>query len=268
MAKTAAELRAHFRALHTDGLFLIPNPFDVGSARLLQHLGFPALATTSSGLAATFGRPDQRVTRDELVAHVRSVCAAVDIPVNVDAEACYHDDPGSIETTIDLLAEAGASGISIEDFDPTSVAILPVGEAVARVARAATACQRHGVVLTARAEQILYGTGDLNGAIDRLRAYRNAGAEVLYAPGTTDLGSIRRVVHESGGPVNILAMPGVPPVAQLTAAGVRRLSTGGAMAWAAYGGLIAAATELRDQGTTDYLAAGAPRSVRAAAFTD
>ncbi len=264
---TAAELRSRFRSLHNDGCFLIPNPFDVGSARLLQFLGFPALATTSSGLAATFGRPDQRVTRDELVAHVAAVCAAVDIPVNVDAEGCYHDDPGSIETTIDLLASAGAAGISIEDFDPASADILPIDQAVARVERAAVVCQRHGIVLTARAEQMLYGSTDLDETINRLRAYRAAGAEVLYAPGPLDLNAIRRIVEESGGPINVLAMPGVPPVAELAAAGVRRVSTGGAMAWAAYGGLITAATELRDHGTTSYLAAGAPRSIRAAAFS-
>jgi 2-methylisocitrate lyase-like PEP mutase family enzyme len=267
MRKTSTELRDQFRSLHDEGCFLIPNPFDVGSARILQHLGFPALATTSSGLAATFGRPDQRVTRDELVVHVAAVCAAVDIPVNVDAEGCFHDDPGSIERTIDLLAEAGASGISFEDFDLASGTILPEDEATERVRRAALACQRHGVVLTARAEQLLYGSTDLNGTIDRLRAYRNAGAEVLYSPGPTEIETIRRIVDQVGGPVNVLALPGIPPIADLAAVGARRVSTGGSMAWAAYGGLVAAATELRDHGTTNYLAAGAPRGLRAAAFS-
>jgi 2-methylisocitrate lyase-like PEP mutase family enzyme len=256
-------LRDRFRALHVSGTFVIPNPFDVGSARLLEHLGFSALATTSSGFAATLGRPDQHVTRDELVAHVAQLCAAVDIPMNVDAEACYADDEGGVARTIDLLAAAGASGISIEDHDG---AILPLDIAVDRVRQAVDACRPHGVVLTARAEQLLYGSNDLDEVIDRLIAYRDVGAEVLYAPGLVRADNIRRVVDAVGAPINVLALPGTPSVPDLADLGVRRVSTGGALAWAAYGGLVAAASELRDHGTSEYLGSVLPRATRTAAF--
>jgi 2-methylisocitrate lyase-like PEP mutase family enzyme len=264
--QTPAALRDRFRALHESGTFVIPNPFDVGSARLLEHLGFVALATTSSGFAATLGRPDQHVTRDELVAHVAAICAAVDIPVNVDAEACYAHDDGGITQTIELLAEAGAAGISLEDYDPTLGAILPVDDAAERVAAAVEASRGRGIVLTARAEQLLYGSSDLDEVIARLIAYRNAGAEVVYAPGLIHIDDIRRVVDAVGVAVNVLALPGTPSVPALADAGVRRVSTGGALTWAAYGGLVAAATELRDHGTSGYLASVVSRSARRAAF--
>jgi 2-methylisocitrate lyase-like PEP mutase family enzyme len=266
MTSSATALRDRFRALHASGTFVIPNPFDVGSARLLEHLGFPALATTSSGFAATLGRADQSVTRAELVAHVAQLCASVDIPVNVDAEACYADDEGGIARTVELLAEAGASGISIEDHDPSVSAILPFPEAVDRVRQAVDACGRHGVVLTARAEQLLYGSTDVGEVITRLTAFRDAGAEVLYAPGLVRLDDIRRVVDAVGAPINVLALPGTPSVSELAEVGVRRVSTGGALAWAAYGGLVRAATELRDHGTSTYLATALPRDARTAAF--
>lgn len=259
-------LRDRFRALHQSGTFVIPNPFDAGSARLLEHLGFSALATTSSGFAATLGRPDQHVTRDELVAHVAQLVAAVDIPINVDAEACYADDEGGIARTIDLLADAGASGISIEDHDPTIGEILSVDVATDRVRQAVEGCRTHGVVLTARAEQILYGSTDLDEVITRLTAFRDAGAEVLYAPGLVRADDIRRVVDAVGAPVNVLALPGSPSVPELAELGVRRVSTGGALAWAAYGGFVAAATELRDHGTSTYLGTTLPSAVRTAAF--
>lgn len=268
MTSTSSDLRDRFRALHTSGTFVIPNPFDAGSARLLEHLGFPALATTSSGFAASLGRPDQHVRRDELVAHVAQLCASVDIPLNVDAEACYAHDHGGIARTVELLAEAGAAGISIEDHDPSLGAILPLDEAVARVAIAVEACRPHGVVLTARAEQYLYGSTDHVEVIARLVAFRDAGAEVVYAPGLTAIDDIRRVVDAVGIAVNVLALPGTPPVPELAAAGVRRVSTGGALAWAAYGGVVSAATELRDHGTSTYLDSVLPRGVRAAAFAD
>lgn len=259
-------LRDRFRALHRSGRFVIPNPFDAGSARLLEHLGFSALATTSSGFAATLGRPDQHVTRDELVAHVAELSAAVDIPINVDAEACYADDEGGIAQTVDLLAAAGASGISIEDHDPTVGAILPLDVAIDRVRQAVEACQPHGVVLTARAEQLLYGSTDVDEVIARLVAFRDAGAEVLYAPGLVRADDIRRVVDAVGAPINVLALPGTPSVPELADLGVRRVSTGGALAWAAYGGFVAAATELRDHGTSTYFSTTLPRAARTAAF--
>ena len=244
----------------------MPNPFDVGSAKLLEHIGFPALATTSSGFAATLGRLDQNTTRDELVAHVAAICEAVDIPLNVDAEQCFADRPGGVTETIEQLAQAGAAGVSLEDFDPVTNALIETAKATELVAEAAEACHRHGITLTARAENHLYGVADLDDTIARLQAYRAAGADVLYAPGPTDLTVIGRIVAEAGGPVNVLVLRGGPGVAELSAAGVRRISTGGGMAWAAYGGLVGAATELRDLGTTNYLDTAMPSSLRDAAF--
>ena len=266
MTASPSSLRNQFKSLHESGTFIIPNPFDVGSAVLLQHLGFLALATTSSGFAATLGRVDQHVTRDELVAHVHSICDAVDIPVNVDAEGCYADDPGGISQTIALLAEAGAAGISIEDYDPNSQTILSRETATARVAMAADACRTHGIVLTARAEQLLYGNTDLDDVIRRLNAYRSAGADVLYAPGVTDLGHIRTLVNAVNAPINVLASKGAPSVPELGSVGVRRVSTGGNLAWMAYGAMVAAAIELHGPGTSSYLDAILPTSLRKAAF--
>jgi 2-methylisocitrate lyase-like PEP mutase family enzyme len=260
------DARRSFRDLHESGTFVLPNPWDVGSALLLEQLGFRALATTSSGFAATLGRGDQKVTRDELVAHVAALTAAVKVPVNVDAERGYASDPAGVARTVELLAEAGASGVSIEDYDPDTAAILPVEAAAERIAAAAVVCDRHGVVLTGRAENHLYGAGDLDDTIARLSAYRDAGATCVYAPGLTDLGEITRVVAETGAPVNVLAMRRGPSVADLAAAGVRRVSTGGALAWAAYGALVRAAEELRDAGTSTYLDGAVSGRLRASAF--
>jgi 2-methylisocitrate lyase-like PEP mutase family enzyme len=260
------DARRAFRDLHESGTFVLPNPWDVGSALLLEQLGFRALATTSSGFAATLGRGDQKVTRDELVAHVAALTAAVKVPVNVDAERGYASDPECVARTVELLAEAGASGVSIEDYDPDAAAILPVEAAAERIAAAAAVCDRHGVVLTGRAENHLYGAGDLDDTIARLTAYRDAGATCVYAPGLTDVGEIARVVAETGAPVNVLAMRHGPSVADLAGAGVRRVSTGGALAWAAYGALVRAAEELRDAGTSTYLDGAVSGKLRAAAF--
>jgi 2-methylisocitrate lyase-like PEP mutase family enzyme len=242
-----------FSELHESGTFLIPNPFDAGSAKLLQSLGAVALATTSSGFAATLGRRDQQVTRDEVVAHVAVLTAAVTIPVSVDAENGYASSPAGVAETAELLAQAGASGFSIEDYDPVTGAIMPVGEAAERVAAAVEVCARHDMVLTGRAENHLHGVGDLDDTIARLCAYRDAGAACVYAPGLADLADIRRVVEETGIAVNVLALRHGPPVGELAAAGVRRVSTGGSLTWAAYGGLVAAAKELLENGTSTYL---------------
>ncbi|NMO53906.1 isocitrate lyase/phosphoenolpyruvate mutase family protein [Actinoplanes sp. TBRC 11911] len=258
-------LRDSFRALHEDGTFLLPNPWDVGSARVLETLGFPALATTSSGFAASIGKADQHVTRDELVAHVAAITAAVGIPLNVDAERCFADTAGGIGETVDLLADAGAAGISIEDYDPASGAIEPISVGAERVAAAAEACARHGIVLTARAENHIYDHDDLDDTVARLRAYREAGAEVVYAPGLTAPDDIARVVS-LGAPVNVLAVPGAPPVPELAKLGVRRVSTGGALAWAAYGALRDASGELQGSGTTTFRARALTADERGAAF--
>lgn len=256
-----------FRELHAAGTFVIPNPWDVPSARLLEHLGFRALATTSSGFAASLGRGDQHVTRDELVAHVATLTAAVSVPVSVDAERGYADDPAGVAATVRLLIDAGASGVSIEDYDPAAGSVYPVGAAAERIAAAAAECDRHGVVLTGRAENHLYGAGGLDDTIARLIAYREAGATCLYAPGLSRLDDIARLVREVEAPVNVLALRDGPSVAELASAGVRRVSTGGGLAWAAYGALVDAATELRDRGTSTYLDRALPRAVRDTAFS-
>jgi 2-methylisocitrate lyase-like PEP mutase family enzyme len=248
------DLRQRFHDLHADGCFVLPNPWDAGSARILASLGFSALATTSSGHAATLGRQDQHVTLEELAGHAAALVAAVDVPLNVDAEHGFADRPEGLAATVDRLASTGAAGFSIEDFDPAAGRLHPLDEATARVAAAAEANRRHGLVFTARAENHLHGVDDLADTIRRLEAYRDVGADVAYAPGLVDLADITRVVTEVGIPVNVLARPGGPPVAALADAGVRRVSTGGALAFAAYGELVRAATELRDAGTSEYAA--------------
>jgi len=257
---TAAERRRRFRRLHErEQLFVMPNPWDVGSAKLLAAAGFEALATTSAGFAWSLGKLDQTVSRDELVAHVRSVAAATSLPLNVDSERCYPDDPGGVAETVALLAEAGAAGCSIEDYNPATEAIDDVGVAAERVAEAAKAAYAlpDPIVLTGRAENHIHGVDDLDDTIARLLAYRDAGADVVYAPGLTDLDQIRRAVDAVRAPVNVLALPGAPPVPELASAGVRRVSTGGLLARAAYGALLAGARELRSDGTSRYAGAGA-----------
>jgi 2-methylisocitrate lyase-like PEP mutase family enzyme len=265
-AAVTEDARGAFRLLHVAGTFVLPNPWDVPSARLLEHLGFPALATTSSGFAASLGRRDQRVTREELVTHVATLAAAVRIPLSVDAERGYADDPAGVAETVRMLAEAGASGVSIEDYDPATGRIDPVGVAVERIAAAAGVCARYDMVLTGRAENHLYGIADLADTIARLAAYRDAGATCLYAPGLRDLDDIARVVGEVGAAVNVLALRDGPTVPQLAGVGVRRVSTGGSLAWAAYGALANAAAELRGTGTSTYLDRALPRPLRDAAF--
>ncbi|WP_436521434.1 isocitrate lyase/PEP mutase family protein [Actinoplanes sp. HUAS TT8] len=245
-------VRERFKELHETGTFIMPNPWDAGSARLLAGLGFAALATTSSGFAATLGKPDQHVTRDELVAHVAALTAAVTVPLNVDAERCFADTAAGIRETIDLLAAAGAAGISIEDYDPATDRIETLTTGAERVAAAAEACARHGIVLTARAENHLYGHDDLDDTVARLQAYHSAGAHVVYAPGLRTPSDITRVVKEVPAPLNVLAVGGAPTVPELAALGVRRVSTGGALAWAAYGALRDAAQELLTSGTTTF----------------
>jgi 2-methylisocitrate lyase-like PEP mutase family enzyme len=264
---SAADRRARFRELHEeDRLFAMPNPWDVGSARLLERLGFPALATTSAGFAWSLGKPDQQVTRDELVAHVGAVAAAVSVPLNVDSERLYPDDPGGVAETVRLLAEAGAAGCSIEDYNPATGGIDDVGEAAARVTEAADTAHGAGMVLTGRCEHHIRGVDDLDATIERLIAYRDAGADCVYAPGLTDLEQIRRVVDEVAAPVNVLALPAGPPIGDLEAIGVRRISTGSLLAGTAYGALVAGARELFDDGTSKYAAGHVDRDLLADAL--
>ncbi len=267
---TIAERRARFRALHEhDGIFVMPNPWDVGSTRLLTSLGFEALATTSAGLAWTLGRNDQHVTRDELVAHVAELAAATPLPLSVDSERCFADDLEGVAETVTLLAEAGASGCSIEDYDPATDSIDDAGRAAERVAAAADAAHRldEPMVLTARAENHLHGVDDLDDTIARLSAYRDAGADAVYAPGLRDPSQIARMVGAVGVPVNVLALPGAPSVPELESLGVRRVSTGSLLASAAYGALVAGARELRGDGTSTYAVGGLTPDDRAVAFS-
>jgi len=238
------DLRSRFHELHQHGLFVMPNPWDVGSALRLADLGFSALATTSSGLAWSLGKEDQQVTRGELLVHVAALTGALTVPLNVDAERCFADDLAGVEHTVELVADAGASGISIEDYDPATGSIDELAKAADRVAAAATAAKRTGLVLTARAENHLYGRRDLTDTIERLTAYRAEGADVVYAPGLNDIDDIRRVVTEVGGPVNVLRLPSGPSIEELAAAGVRRVSTGGALARTAYAAMAEEAAQL------------------------
>ncbi|MGI9645074.1 MAG: isocitrate lyase/PEP mutase family protein [Ilumatobacteraceae bacterium] len=241
-----------FHELHRSGTFVMPNPWDVGSARFLEAMGFPALATTSSGHAATLGREDQHVTLNEAIDHVGEICAAVDVPVNVDLEWGFASAPEGLAAVIDRIAEAGAAGFSLEDFDPVAGAIVPTDVAATRVAAGAEAANRHGLVLTARAENHLYGVTDLDDTIDRLERFVAAGAHVVYAPGVTQPDDVARTVT-IGAPVNVLAFPGAPTVPELSALGVRRISTGGALARVAYTAARRAADELLAEGTYGYL---------------
>jgi len=265
---TVGERRARFRELHAaEGIFVMPNAWDEGSARLLAWSGFDAIATTCAGFAWTLRRNDQNVTLDELVTHVERLSAATDLPLSVDSERLFAPDPAGVAETVRLLAAAGAAGCSIEDYDPATGRIDPVDVAAERVAAAAAAAHAgEPMVLTARAENHLHGVDDLDDTIARLVAYETAGADAVYAPGLTDPADIRAVVTAVSVPVNVLALPDTPAVAELGQLGVRRVSTGSLLASAAYGALLAGARELRTQGSSDYARAGLPRDVRTAAF--
>jgi 2-methylisocitrate lyase-like PEP mutase family enzyme len=256
---TQAEKARAFLALHRPGdPLLLPNPWDAGSARVLADLGFKALATTSSGFAATVGRPDGGVTRDEALAHSSTIVAATDLPVSADLEDCFAVDPAGVAQTVTLAIGAGLAGCSIEDYTrDDSEPIYDIKLAAERVAAAAAAAHAGAFVLTARAENYLHGKPDLADTIARLQAYQEAGADVLYAPGVTGIDDIRRLLSAVDRPVNVLAMAGVPTVAELAEAGVSRISVGGAFAYAALGELVTAATELRDQGTYGFRTATA-----------
>ncbi|MEP6813847.1 MAG: isocitrate lyase/phosphoenolpyruvate mutase family protein [Actinomycetota bacterium] len=269
VSTSVAERRVQFRGLHArEQLFLMPNPWDLGSARLLESAGFEALATTSAGFAWSLGKLDQNVSRDELVAHVAMLAVATDLPLNVDSERCYPDDPGGVTRTVELLAEAGAAGFSIEDYNPDTGSMDDVAAAAERVAEAAEASRKQDepLVLTGRAENHIRGVDDLDDTIARLIAYRDAGADVVYAPGLTDLEQIATVVEAVGIPVNVLALPATPSLKELESAGVRRISTGSLLAGAAYGALLEGARELRENGTSRYAERGASRDALKSAF--
>ena len=259
MTSDPAAKAAKFRALHSEeGAFVIPNPWDVGTARLLASLGFKALATTSAGLAFSLGRPEGRLSRDEVLAHCRSLVAATELPVSADLEKGFGDSPESAAETILAAAETGLAGCSIEDHtnrrdDPIFDFSLAV-ERIAAAAEAARALPRD-FVLTARCENFLWGRADLDDTIRRLRAFQDAGADVLYAPGLRDLGEIRKLCASLTKPVNVvMGLPSVTfSVGQLAEAGVKRISVGSALARLAYGVCLAAAQEIAAQGSFNAL---------------
>jgi 2-methylisocitrate lyase-like PEP mutase family enzyme len=246
----------HFRSLHRPGTpLLMPNAWDVGSAALFAALGFEALATTSGGFAATKGRLDGGVTRDEVLAHSAELSAAVSVPVSADLENCFADDPDGVAATITAAIGTGLAGGSVEDF--TRDAENPIYElthATERVAAAAEAAHAGPVpfVLTARAENYLHGRDDLGDTIARLQAYQEAGADVLFAPRVVEPDELRQLLASVDRPVSVLVNPKAPTVGELADMGVSRISVGGAIAVAAYGAAINAVTELRDKGTCTF----------------
>ena len=245
-----------FRALHAGEPFVIPNPWDAGSARVLAGLGFKALATTSSAFAFTLGRSDGDVTLDELAAHVMHVAAATDLPVSVDLENGYGPAPADAATAVARAAVAGAVGGSIEDWDPDGRLYEP-DHAAERVAAAADTARSLGFpfTLTARAENHIRGNPDLDDTIARLQAYEAAGADVLYAPGLSTVEEIRTVCEAVGKPVNVLAL-GHLTFEEIAGAGAQRVSVGGSLAWAGVTAFAAAAEAIRDRGDFSVLGSG------------
>jgi 2-methylisocitrate lyase-like PEP mutase family enzyme len=259
MSKSLEEKRAAFHALHREGCFVIPNPWDVGSAIALQALGFKALASTSAGFAWSRGLPDGKVTRDDVLLHLSELSAAVDIPVNADFEGAFAVDPEGVATNVAMAVHTGIAGLSVEDS--TGDTASPLHEfdlAVARIAAARSAIDAAGgdVLLTGRSEGFIAGRPDLGETIRRLVAYSEAGADCLYAPGIHTEAQISEVVAAvAPKPVNVLS-PGMP-LATLQKLGARRISVGGALARAAWGGFYAAAREIAETGEFSGLAKGA-----------
>ena len=233
----------------------MPNPWDVGSAKLLASLGFEALATTSRGFAATLGRLDGHVSRDEAIDHSAALASAVDVPVSADLENCFGHTPDDVAETVRLAAATDLAGCSVEDYSGRhGDTIYDPGLAAERVAAAAEAA--HGgpgrLVLTARAENHVHDRDDLPDTIARLQSFQEAGADVLFAPGVRELADIRELVGSVDLPVNVLVLPGMPSVSELAEAGVSRISVGGGFAFAAFGAAAAAGRELLEQGTYDF----------------
>jgi 2-methylisocitrate lyase-like PEP mutase family enzyme len=255
---TRDEKARAFKALHEGEPFVIPNPWDAGSARALAALGFEALATTSSGFAFTLGRLDGQATLDEVVAHTAELDHATDLPVSVDLENGYGDSPESAATAVARVAEAGAVGGSIEDYDPSG-RLYERSYAVERVAAAVEAAGAldFPFMLTARAENHIRGNPDLSDTIERLLAYEAAGADVLYAPGLTTTEEIRELCSAVSRPVNVLAFGGLS-FAEIAGAGAQRVSVGGGLAWVAVNAFAEAAQAIRDDGDFSSFGSGPP----------
>jgi len=253
-----AEKRAAFRRLHETGCFVMPNPWDVGSARMLQHLGFSAIASTSAGMAWSLGRPDYRVERDEVLLHLSALAHATNIPLNADFENGFADDPEGVAHNVVLAAETGVAGLSVEDStgNPESP-LYDFGLAVERIAAAREALAGTGVMLTARSEGFIAGRPDMDETLRRLAAFAEAGADCLYAPGLRQEDQITEVVKAvAPKPVNVLT-PGLSAAA-LGALGVRRISVGGSLARTAWGEFLRAAGEIKQDGTFGAFSKGAP----------
>jgi 2-methylisocitrate lyase-like PEP mutase family enzyme len=261
VSSTPQERKADtFVALHAGEPFVIPNPFDVGSARMLEALGFKALATTSSGFAFTLGRLDGAVTLEEVLAHTAALDRATELPVSVDLENGYGPKPEDAAAAVSGVAAAGAVGGSIEDYDRDG-GIYELPHAVERIAAAVEAARAVGVpfTLTARAENHIRGNPDLDDTIGRLRAYEDAGADVLYAPGLRTVEEVRTVCEAVSKPVNVLARPNLT-VSEIFEAGAQRVSVGGSLTWVAVNAMADAAVAIRDRGDLSTLSAPPPLS--------
>jgi len=260
---------ARFRALHQlERPLLLANAWDAGSARLLAWLGFEALASTSSGFAASLGRGDYSVSRDEALAHAAALVAASELPVSADFENGFADGPAGVAETVRLAVEVGLAGCSVEDWSGADQRLYPAEAAAERVAAAAEAAHAgpEPLVLTARAENYLRGNPDLDDTIARLQSFQEAGADVLYAPALDRPEDLRRLLASVERPVNVLARPGAPSVGELSALGVKRVSVGGSFAFAAFGAAVNAARELLENGSYGFceLSAVGARAARAA----
>ncbi|MDQ3660134.1 MAG: isocitrate lyase/phosphoenolpyruvate mutase family protein [Actinomycetota bacterium] len=249
MRPTQQQKAEEFRALHESGIFIIPNPWDGGSARVLEALGFKALATTSAGHAFSLGRRDGGVTLDEVVEHVRLLDDSTSLPISVDLENGYGPAPEAAATAIIRVAEAGAVGGSIEDYGPEIEAIYGIEHAAERVAAAVEAAKKLSFpfMLTARAENHVRGNPDLDDTIARLQAYEQAGVDVLYAPRLNSSEEIRAVSAATSKPLNVLARPHLS-TSEIAEAGGRRISLGGPLTWTAVGAMVRAAEKMRDEG--------------------
>jgi 2-methylisocitrate lyase-like PEP mutase family enzyme len=241
--------RARFRALHESGCFVIPNPWDVGSAKRLEKMGFLALATTSSGAAWALGREDGQMSRDEALAHFRQLSDATELPINADCESGFADNTAELARNVLLVVQTGVAGLSIEDFGRGR--LYEIGEGAERIAAAKEAIRSTGtaVLLVARAEGFIRGKPDLDDSIKRLDRYSAAGADCLYAPGVSDIAAVEELVKAvAPKPLNVLLLGPTFSVAQLAEVGVRRISVGGALAASAWAGFEHAARMLRDEG--------------------
>lgn len=249
MSNPFAVRRAAFRALHANGCFALPNPWDVGSALRLAKLGFKALASTSAGAAWSLGKDDGQISRDEVIGHLRMLCAATDLPVNADFENGFSDTAEGVAENVALAIEAGVAGLSIEDWSGSVLYDLPTAVERLKAARRAIDVSGEDIVLVGRAEGYLRGVRDLGQILERLKAYAEAGADCLYAPAVTDPEEIRAIVQAvAPKPVNVLLWGPDMTVDNLAALGVRRVSTGGSLAAAAWAGFDAAAKRLADEG--------------------